>query len=207
MPFQLIHPQFITLRKDCVYYHHDDRHGVVLSRAQFANLDDVLYSSLHLMSYPLGDGAYLTWCEGEMRLQTQRGFFTFYRKSWSKYKRHVHKRIRFILYHGERTSGELHANDEVLYANGSEASTSTPRWYPAHRSARNARIPNGRWKKHASVSQRYRTNPRRRFRRGRYQHVSRIRGEDSRASTPNDNFQSSDECSLEEETIPIEDTM
>ena len=190
-----------------MYYHHDNHHGVVLTHKQFENLNDIINSSLHLTSYPLGGGTWLIRSQGDWCLQTPSGFFTFYRKSWPIYKRRVHRRIRLILRHGERTRGEPDANYEVWQGHGPQTTASRPRWHPLRRSARNARVPHQRRSKHAGLPKWHRTNPRKRYRRSRPHHVPRIRGEDTRTPTPNDHLESSDECSIEEETMLVEDSL
>ena len=81
MLFKLTYPQHIVIKGQNVHYCHDPDHGVALTRAQFLNLNDILHAPLTLMSYPLGGAACLIRLDGEMRLQTQTGFFTFYHKS------------------------------------------------------------------------------------------------------------------------------
>ena len=206
MPFKLAYPQHIVLRERCVYYCHDVMHGVALTRSQFDNLNDILHAPLNLMSYPLGGGACLMHYQNEIRLQTQTGFFTFYRKSWHRYKRWVHKRIHFILRHGGRARGEPDAYHEMSQRYQSGKATSAARWYPSHRTPRNASISHQRWKKHANFPQRHRSNSRRRNRRNGQHYVSRIRETDSATTASDDNFQSSDECSIKEEVMPVVDS-
>ena len=205
MLFKLTYPQHIVIRDSCVYYYHNPSHGVVLTRTQFYNLNDILHAPLRLMSYPLGGGACLMWLQGEMRLQTKTGFFTFYRNSWHNYKRRVHRRIHFILRHGGRARGEPDAYHEVSHHDGSQTPASAARWHSSQWSARNARVSHRHRTKHASLPQRDRANSWRSVRRRRQRHVSRIREANAATFPSNDNIQSGDECSIEEETMSIED--
>ena len=203
MVFKLTYPQHIVIRGQCVYYCHDNSHGVALTHAQFLNLNDILNSSLKFMSYPLGGAACLMHYNGEMRLQTKTGFFTFYHKSWRVYKSSVHKRIQFILRHGGRARGEQNACHEVWRRHQPRRPTPTARWQASHWSSRNARGTNFRRKKHASLPQGNHSNPWKCERRSRQRHVSRIRASDSPASSSDDNLQSGDECAIEEEAMSI----
>lgn len=206
MQIKLYYPQHIVLKGQHIYYYHDQSHGVVLTRSQFNNLNDILYSPLKFMAYPLGGGSCLMQFNGEMRLQTQTGFFTFYRKSWQVYKRWAHRRIRLILRHGGRARGESDANHEVSARYKSRRITSQTGRQAPHWSPRNAHTPHILRKKHANLPQRDCSNPRRRHGRCRQCYVPRIRTSNSPTSSSNDSIEPRDDCTIEEEAMSVNDS-
>lgn len=206
MQIKLAYPQHIVLKGQHIYYYHDLSHGVVITRSQFNNLNDILFSSLKFMAYPLGGGSCLMRFNGEMRLQTQTGFFTFYRKSWQVYKRWAHRHIHLILRHGGRARGESNANHEVSARYKSRRIASQARWQAPHWSSRNAHTPHIRRKKHTNLPQRDCSNPRRRHGRRRQCYVQRNRASNSPTSSSNESIEPCDDCTIEEEAMSVNDS-
>ena len=207
MPFKLTHPQHIVLSQHHVYFCHDSNHGVRLSRNQFENLHDILYIPLSMTTYPLGGGAWFFRNQDEHRLETRNGYFIFYRKSWKKYKRHIHTCIRSLLHHGERENCEYDADNEGVEPYRSRRFTSTAWREAASRSTRNARASNMYRKKHSTVSKWNYSNPRSCFSKSSQRHVSRAKVLDSSPNDFDDDLECGDECSIDDETMPLQDSV
>ena len=207
MKFNLMRPQYIVVKRRCLYFHHDAFHGVVLSRNQFFNLNDIIYHDLKtLKSYPLGQDTWITQRHDGIHLQTPSAYFLFYHKSWTKYIRNVHRRILSYLRHGEGENCEYDADDEDDWPHQSGRLAQGPRWKTASRSTRNARRTHFRWKKHSTVSERHNPNPRRRpSARCRY-HVPRADAQNTHPTVSDEDLECGDECTVEDEAQSSQDT-
>ena len=206
MPLHLTYPQHIIIKRQRVHYCHNDLHGAVLNRHQFANLHDIIHTPLNLKSYPLGGGAWLLQHARQHTIQTRYGFFVFYFKSWKKYIKQVHWRIRNILHNGKRERCEYDANNEGYNSNRSRRLTSRAWRKTTSGTTRNACDAYVRRKKYSNVSEWNNSNPRPRFSEPRQPHVSRTEELDSSTNLSDEDIKSGDECSIEEEAMSIENS-
>ena len=163
--------------------------------------------AMYLRVYPLGEGAWLMRTKEGMRLQTQTGYFVFYHNSWKKYKRHAHRRIHFLLRHGEGERCQYDADDESLQPYRSRRSAPRMRWKITSRATRNARATNFRRKKRSTLSKWHHSNTRSYPSERSRGHVSRIEDPNSFTSVTDEDIQYSDECTIEEETQPVDDSV
>ena len=209
MKFPLYYPQYVLFRHNRISFCHTLYHRVILTSRQFENLNDVIdkVEMLKLKAYPLGDGLWLRREHDTLCLTAKHVYFVFHYWSWQQYKSNVHPAIYHQLHHGEREARKRNADNECPYLSKSRSAASTARRKAVSRTARNAFTTDEQWQKRSTVSARHSTIPR--------SHVSSRSAENERRtsstasnfnSASTSNFESSDECSIEEGELSENDS-
>ena len=165
MVFQLYGCQRVILRCDKITFCHKRFHYITLNRRQFDNLHDILneMDNIKLKSYPLGSHLWLYRHHDSFCLTSHYAYFLFHYKSWQRYKRHVHHRIRHILRddrYKRATRDQYDADDEGEYAPQPRRPTSQTRRQTVSRPPRDVITAPQQWTKRTTISSRNDTNTR-----------------------------------------------